>query len=193
MSLRITLAAAAALTLGLLSAASAHDYKVGDLTIAHPWSRATPPNAAVGGGYLVIENHGASDDRLLGGATPIAGEVQIHTMEMEGDVMKMRRLEDGVAVPAGATVALEPGAYHLMLMNLTEPLTEGSRVPLTLRFEKAGPVEMELAVEGIGARAPAAMDHGAHGGAAMSHGAGDMPADAGGHGAMGDGAEPHQH
>ncbi|MEF2549816.1 copper chaperone PCu(A)C [Aurantimonas sp. A2-1-M11] len=170
MSIRITLAAAAALTLGLVTAVSAHDYKVGELSIAHPWSRATAPNAAVGGGYMVIKNQGTTDDRLLGGSTPVAGEVQIHTMDMDGDIMRMRQLEDGLAIPAGATVALEPGAYHLMLLGLKETLAEGARVPLTLTFEKAGTVETELAVEGMGARAPAvAPAHGGHDG--MDHGA----------------------
>ena len=153
MSLRITLAAAAALTLGLLTAASAHDYKVGDIAIAHPWSRATPPNAPVAGGYMTLSNEGSSEDRLIGGSSSVAGEVQIHEMTMDGSIMKMRQLESGLAVPGGETVTLQPGGYHIMLIQLTQPLKEGQRFPLMLHFKEAGHASVEIAVKAIDATA----------------------------------------
>ncbi|RFC65268.1 copper chaperone PCu(A)C [Fulvimarina endophytica] len=167
------LAASAALTLALSAPAFAHDYKAGEIVIDHPWTRATPPNAPVAGGYLTLDNRGSSEDRLLGGSSPVASDVQIHEMSMDDGVMKMRQITDGLAVPAGEAVELSPGGYHLMLMDLSEPLKEGARVPLTLRFEKAGDVEVELAVEAMGAKAPQGESHEMHHGAA--HGDTDMP------------------
>ena len=167
---RMLLAATAALTLSLPLSVSApafaHDYKAGEIAIGHPWTRATPPNAPVGGAYMILDNRGSDEDRLIGGSTPVADEVQIHEMGMADGVMTMRQVKDGLNVPAGETVTLEPGGYHFMLMGLNEPLTEESRVPLTLRFEKAGDVEVELAVEPTGARTSGgdgghdSMDHG---------------------------------
>lgn len=135
-------------------AASAHDYKLGALEIGHPWARATPATAPAGGAYLSIHNTGSTPDRLISARSPASGLVQIHEMKMEGDVMRMRELEKGLEIPAGATVTLAPGAFHLMMMGLKEPLAQGSTVPLTLVFEKAGKIDVELAVEGMGATHP---------------------------------------
>ncbi|GHC60296.1 copper chaperone PCu(A)C [Limoniibacter endophyticus] len=162
-------AGTAALLLSLVaSAAAAHEYKVGNLEIGHPWSRATLPGAVVGGGYLTITNNGTEDDRLVGGTTPVAKKVEIHEMKMDGGVMQMRQLDGGVAIPAGQTVKLDTGGYHLMLQELNAPLEKDTRVPLTLVFEKAGSVQVELAVGPAGGRAPA-QDHSSHG--EHSHGA----------------------
>jgi len=150
------------------SSASAHDYKLGDLHIAHPWTRATLPNAPVAGGYMTIENTGETADRLVGGSTPAAEAVEIHEMTMDGDVMKMRPVEGGLEIPAGESVTLRPGGYHLMLVKPEEPLKEGTRVPLTLTFEKAGEVSVELAVDTVGAMRPGAHDADMHG--ATAHG-----------------------
>lgn len=151
-------ALAAALALHAIPGAVAHDYKAGALHIAHPWTRATPPNAAVAGGYMTIENGGGAD-RLVAASSPAAGEVQVHSMAMEEGIMRMRQLPDGLPLPAGEAVTLAPGGYHLMLIGLAAPLREGERVPLTLRFEKAGEIEVELAVEAMGAAA----GHAGHG------------------------------
>ncbi|MFD2236863.1 copper chaperone PCu(A)C [Aureimonas populi] len=157
--MRILSRAFLALALPLVAGpALAHDYTTGALRIDHPASRATPPTARVGVGYMVISNDGAEPDRLLGGTSPVAEAVEIHSMTMEGDVMQMRRLEDGLDLPAGEEVALAPGGYHLMLVDLNEPLREGERVPLTLRFEKAGEVTVELAIEAMGMRGGNAAD-----------------------------------
>ncbi|OEO31887.1 hypothetical protein VW23_014095 [Devosia insulae DS-56] len=143
--------------------ATAAEVTTGDLVISGGFSRATLPNAPVGGGYLTITNKGAEADRLLSAASPVAGVVQIHQMKMEGDLMKMNELPDGVEIPAGATVTLAPGGLHIMFMQLTQPLVEGTRIPLTLTFEKAGSVEVELSVESPAAKGPAE-DHSMHGG-----------------------------
>lgn len=146
----------ACITLALLwsSAAGAHSYKLGALEIGHPWARATPPTAPAGGGYLTITNTGTTSDRLISIKSPAAGAVQVHEMKMDGNVMRMREIEGGLAIPAGATVALAPGGFHLMMMGLKAPLKQGERVPVTLVFEKAGSIDVELAVEAMGATAP---------------------------------------
>lgn len=131
--------------------ASAHDIVKGDIVISAPWSRATPAGASVGAGYLVIANKGPSADRLLSFKTDLSGQPEIHEMSNEGGVMKMRPLAKGLVIPAGATVKLEPGGYHLMLLQLKKPLAAGQRYKATLVFEKAGAVEVEFEVRAIGA------------------------------------------
>ena len=107
------------------------------------WARPTAPGQPVGGGYLTLRSVGA--DRLLGGSTPAAERVELHSMAMVGDVMKMRQL-DALALPAGRSVKLEPGGMHLMLVGLKAPLKVGDKLALTLKFEKAGEVRAELTV-----------------------------------------------
>lgn len=136
----------------------AHEFKAGSLTIGHPWARATPPGAKVAGGYLTIENGGAEPDRLVAVTAEIAGRAELHEMAVVDGVMKMRPLNDGVDIPAGGSVTLEPSGYHMMLMDLTRPLKEGESFAGTLTFEKAGTVDVTFKVESIGASAPADMD-----------------------------------
>jgi uncharacterized protein YcnI/copper(I)-binding protein len=128
---------------------------IGDLTLTGPFTRATLPNAPVAGGFLTIANAGAEDDRLVAVSAEFAKEGQIHEMAMEGDVMKMRQLADGLVIPAGGSVTLEPGGYHLMFMGLSRALVEGETVPVTLTFEKAGDVTIDLPIAGAAADAPA--------------------------------------
>jgi periplasmic copper chaperone A len=133
------------------SPALAHDYKLGSIEIDHPWARATPPSAPAGGGYLTITNTGTTPDTLVAVRSPAAGATQVHEMKMEGNVMRMRELDGGLAIPPGATVALAPGGLHLMMMGLKAPLKQGEKVPVTLVFEKAGSIDVELAVVAMGA------------------------------------------
>ena len=125
-------------------------FTAGDLTITGAYTRATPPSAKVGGGYLVIENKGTAPDTLLGGVSEAAKAVEVHKMEMVGDVMKMGAVEGGLEIPAGGSVALTPGAYHLMMMGLIPQLKEGQCLQLTLHFAKAGNVPIILNVGGMG-------------------------------------------
>ena len=133
-----------ALALATLTAA-AHSFKVGNITIGHPYARPSIPGQQVGGGYLKLVNGGAAD-RLVSAATPAAASVEIHSMTMDGDVMRMHPV-DAIELPSGATVKLQPGGYHLMLMGLKAPLKAGDRIPLTLKFEKAGKVVVTVNVE----------------------------------------------
>lgn len=170
---------AIALLTGSIASTSAADVTLGALALSGAFTRATLPNAPVGGGYLTITNTGTEDDRLVAATAAFAGDVQIHEMKMEGDIMRMAELADGLPIPAGETVTLAPGGYHLMFMQLGEVLVEGTEVPVTLTFEKAGTIEIMLAVEGIAARTPSAAGQDMHGG---MHG--DMDdADHSGHGA----------
>ncbi len=156
-------ALALAVTLGAHQAqAQDQDVRAGDLVISHAWTRATPGGAKVGGGYLTIENKGAAADRLVSGETPVAGRLEIHEMSMSDGVMKMRAIDGGLALAPGQTVKLAPGGYHLMLIDLKAPFKAGDKVPVTLNFEKAGPVAVSLSVQGLGAATP-----GAGGGGAM--------------------------
>jgi copper(I)-binding protein len=140
-----------ALLLALVAgSASAHDYKLGSLVIDHPWSRATPKGASVAGGYLKITNTGTTPDRLTGGSAAIAKRFEIHQMSMEGGVMKMRELADGLEIPAGATVELKPGSYHVMMLGLDKGTAKGDRFKASLTFEKAGKVDIEFEVEAVG-------------------------------------------
>ena len=112
----VTTLAALALLAGT---AFAHEFKLGDLEIQHPASKATLPGQPVGGGFLVIINHGGEADRLVSVTAPsVSDDVQLHEMAIENDVMKMRQLADGSAVPAGGTVGLKPGGLHVMFMGL---------------------------------------------------------------------------
>jgi len=146
--------------MGGMAAASADPgapVTVGDLEITAAFTRATLPNAPVAGGYFTVTNSGTADDRLVSAASPAAGAVELHEMSMQGDVMKMTPFPDGIAVKAGETVTLSPSGLHLMFMQLRHPFVEGESVPVTLTFEKAGAVEVQLPVAGIGADAPAGM------------------------------------
>ena len=135
--------------------AFADDVTLGDLELNGPFARATLPNAPVAGGFLTIVNTGAEDDRLVSASAGVAKETQIHEMSMEGDVMKMRPLADGIVIPAGGTVVLEPGGLHIMFMGLNAAFVEGETVPVTLTFEKAGEVVVDLDIASPGADAPA--------------------------------------
>ncbi len=120
--------------------------KAGDLVLSGAFARATLPGAKVGGGYLSISNASKEADRLFGGSSPVAARVEVHEMKMDGNVMQMRQLKDGLEVPAGGTAELAPGGTHLMFIGITQPLKQGDMVPVTLEFAKAGKVEVQFMV-----------------------------------------------
>ena len=130
-----------------------HSHEKGDLQIRHPWSRATPPGAKVAAGYFEIRNNGKQPDRLLSASTPAAKKVELHVTEHAGEVAKMRQLR-AFEVPGRERLALEPNGAHLMLVDLVQPLKKGERFPMTLRFERAGEVEVQFEVQDLGARHP---------------------------------------
>jgi len=138
--------ALAAASLGACS----REYSAGTITVVEPWSRATAEGVAVGAAYMVIKNNGVAAINLVGGATPIAEAVEVHTMTMEGDVTRMRPVTDGLLIPPGGSIEFKPGANHLMLVGLKKRLSEGENVPLTLAFEPAASVDVEVAVKAAG-------------------------------------------
>jgi copper(I)-binding protein len=154
------------LALSLNVPSHAHEYTVKELQIGHPYARPTVAHQPSGAAYLSIENKGRNDDRLIGVTTAAAKSAQIHTMAMEGNVMKMREAGE-ISLPSGAKVEMKPGSgYHIMLIGLSQPLKAGDKIPLTLSFEKAGKTEVSVVVEEAGkqeskpaAAKPAAAHH----------------------------------
>ncbi|CDX63047.1 conserved exported hypothetical protein [Mesorhizobium plurifarium] len=146
------------LLVACIPAALAHEFKVGDLEIEHPWSRATPPGAKVAGGYFTVVNKGSAPDRLLSISSDISDKAELHEMGVKDGVMTMRPVEGGLEIPAGGKVALKPGAYHLMFVGLKRQPKQGEKFPATLTFEKAGSVKVEFVVEGMGETGSGDMD-----------------------------------
>jgi copper(I)-binding protein len=152
--------AALGIVLALAAApARAEEVKAGDLVISQAWSRATPGGAKTGGGFLTIENKGSAPDRLVAVSGDFAGKIEVHEMAVKNGVMTMRPVENGLTIEPGKTVALAPGGYHLMMLDLKAPLKQGDKLPVTLQFEKAGSVAVTLDVQGVGAKGPAVEGH----------------------------------
>jgi copper(I)-binding protein len=139
--------------------AAAQDYTVGSIQVAKPWTRATPKGSSVAGAYMSISNKGTAADRLVGGSTDVAARFEVHRMNMENNVMTMRPVEGGLEIKPGETIELKPGSFHVMLIGLKKPLEKGQRVKATLEFANAGKVDVEYAVEAIGAAGPTAGGH----------------------------------
>ena len=137
------------LLFGLIGSVSAESYKVGDLVIEAPYARSTPPLAPVGGGFMTIINNGSEADTLISGTASFSKAFEIHEMSMKDGVMKMAELEHGLVIPAGETVTLKPGSYHLMFITLSEQLKPDERRKVSLTFEKAGEVGVEFIVKDI--------------------------------------------
>ena len=152
------LAVAAALASALLSvsAAEADAETRNGVTVEHTWARATPGGATVGAAFFEIKTDAKTADRLVAVATPVAGRAEVHTHIMDGDVMKMRRV-DAVDIAAGGTRLLKPGGDHVMLLDLKQPLKVGDHIKMTLTFEKAGAFDVEATVVAAGAAGPHGM------------------------------------
>ena len=127
-------------------AATAHEFKLGELTIGHPWANPSIGGSTNGAVFLTIINGGTAADRLIGVASPVAGRVELHTHLMEDGVMKMRKIE-GIDVEPGAPIALKPGGLHVMLIGLKAQLKDGDSFPLDLTFAKAGTVTTTVMVQ----------------------------------------------
>lgn len=143
---------AAALAAFATTTAAAQDVSVGNIKITAPWARATPKGASVGGAYLKVTNTGTAPDRFVSGSSDAAQRVEIHEMSMDNGVMKMRELSQGLEIKPGETVEFKPGGYHVMLVGLKKPLTQGQDVKATLQFEKAGKVDVVFKIGSIGAQ-----------------------------------------
>lgn len=129
----------------LASAAFAHDYKVGAITVDHPWARVTPGPVKNSAAFMAFDNKGPAD-KLVSVSGDVAKEIQIHSMVTEAGVMKMREIK-ALEVPANGKAELKPGGYHIMLIGLKEGLKEGEKFPLKLKFEKAGEVTVTVIAE----------------------------------------------
>ena len=135
--------------LAFCAAASAHDYQAGAVHVDHPYARATVPGQPSGAAYMTLENRGKDGDRLIAAASPAAQKTEIHTMAMDGNVMKMRQV-DGIELAPAAKVVMKPGdGYHIMLLGLKQQLKIGDTLPLTLTFEKAGKLEVSVQVQEV--------------------------------------------
>jgi hypothetical protein len=149
-----TFALIAALLLG--GTAGAHELTVGDLQFIHPNIPQPAATAQVAGGYLAISNAGAQSDRLIAVSSKIARRASLHETQIDANGVASMSLVEALEIPAGDTVLLEPGGYHIMFMGLTGRFSEGDMLPVTLTFEKAGAIEMEFMVDPADG---AAMEH----------------------------------
>ena len=147
---RAALLAAFAL-LPLAATAGADEFKVGDITVDRPWTRAT--TVQVGAAYMTLRTAGKTPDRLIKASSPDAQRVEIHSMSMDGGVARMQEIP-GVDIRPGAATQLKPGGFHLMLVGLRRPLREGQSIRIALTFEQAGTVEVDATVEKAGAPGP---------------------------------------
>lgn len=145
MNLRFALTFIAALAAS--AAVNAHDYKVGKLHIKHPYARPTAPHQPAAGAYMSIENLGDETDKLVKVESPVAKSAEIHTMSMDGNVMRMREVGEIELKPSGKVEMMPGHGYHLMLIGLQRPLKAGDSFPLTLTFEKAGKTEVSVKVD----------------------------------------------
>lgn len=150
--MRITIAALAVIMAAL--PATAAEFAKGDITIGQPWARASPGGAKVAAGYLTITNTGKTSDKLIGGSTTASAALELHDMTMVDGIMRMRRIENGIVLAPGATIRLQPGGMHVMLIDLKQPITAGETIKGTLVFKKAGVVEIVYVVAPIGAAGP---------------------------------------
>jgi copper(I)-binding protein len=129
---------------------SAPGYRLGAIEISRPWARASTSEPDEAGGFLTIANRGTDPDRLIAAASPVAEKIEVHGIRVVGSGIAMRRLDNGLTLPAATTLTLQPRGYHLLLQGLKVPLAKGARFPVKLTFEKAGGIEIELTVEAEG-------------------------------------------
>lgn len=136
--------------LAAIPARATHEYRLDTLRIDHPFARATPPGARSGAVYFTIDNAGATAERLIRASTPVAAAVALHQMAFDGGVMRMRAVPSVELLP-GSRFDFAPTGYHLMLLDLKQPLKVGERFPLTLTFAHGGSILISVWVEGMGA------------------------------------------
>lgn len=152
--------------------AAAADYKVGSVEISQPWARATPKGAADGAAYMTATNNGTRPVRFDCVSSDAAAKCQIHSMTIDNGVMRMRPVSGGLEIKPGETVTFKPGGYHVMLVNLKEPLQPGRTVVLNLKTDDDTSVKVEFPIVAIGAQAPGAPAGGGSMGGTMTMGNG---------------------
>jgi copper(I)-binding protein len=149
-----TILSSATLVLNIPARTQTAEYDVGSIHITQPWSRATPKGATAGAGYMTITNKGTTPDKVSCVSDDASAQCEIHSMTMEGGVMKMRPVEGGLEIKPGDSVTLAPSRFHVMFRQLKHPLEQGKTVKATLKFDKAGNVDVEYPILAIGASAP---------------------------------------
>ena len=154
--------AVAALSAFLPKPIAAEPYRGGSITVSNAWARETAPAQQAGGGFMTVDNAGNRPDRLLSATSGVADKVELHTVSMDGGVMRMRPVAGGISIPARGKVELRPGSFHIMFMGLKAPLRRGESVPVILRFARAGTITARLTVQPIGAMGPDGGHHGHH-------------------------------
>ena len=142
--------------------ALAHEVTVGDLQIIHANIPQPAASAKAAGGFMAISNNGTEADRLIGVEADFAAKAETHESKVDGNGVGTMEHVDFIEIPPGQTVNLEHGGYHIMFMGLKRPLAKGTKVPVTLRFQRAGAVKVQFAVQQAGAMNPAAMNHAGH-------------------------------
>ena len=128
-----------------IASSYAHDTRIGNLVIDHAWSRQSPMAADVAAGFMTITNTGSEDDKLVKATLEITGTVQLHDMQMDGDVMRMREIP-AIDIPAGQTVELKPGGLHVMMIDMKGPMKEGDMIPITLTFDDGSSKKVDAKV-----------------------------------------------
>jgi copper(I)-binding protein len=137
---------AVVLLAGLPLLAGGHGYRLGSITIGHPWAMPTDAVATTGTGYLVLRNNGARDDKLLSAASEIADRVEPRlSIKKNGALESLSTVS--IAIPAGREIRLEPGGPHLLFIGLRKPLQDGQRFPVVLQFEHAGNITVDMFVQ----------------------------------------------
>ncbi len=126
---------------------ASNEAKVGSLKIENPQARSTVPAQKMSGGFMKIENDSAAADKLISASSPVSRSMELHTMSMDNNVMKMREVKS-IDLPAKSKVELKPGGLHLMFIDLNKQLKAGDIIPVKLKFEKAGELEVKFQVMG---------------------------------------------
>ena len=131
------------------NSSNSHDYYFGKLTIDHPYIFETMPGAKVAAGYMIITNKGKKSDFLVGGETAFANKMEFHQMKMVDGIMRMKSLENGIEIPAGESVKLEPKGYHIMFMGINSKLIKNSKEKVLLNFKNTGKIIVEFNIESM--------------------------------------------
>lgn len=147
--IKYSVSAVIILACSFIGSALGADFKAGNIVVTDPWVRAMVPAAKVGSGYFGLHNSGNTADRLVAVRSDVSDRIEIHEMRMENNVMQMRRLEDGLKIPALETVNLRPGGYHIMFFDPKASFREGESFKANLEFEKAGQVEVVFKVRSL--------------------------------------------
>ncbi len=138
--------------------ATAQRYKIGDIEILHPWTRATPRGVKVSSGYLYINNHSNTPDRLISVSTNGVQTTEIHSMVVVNDIMNMEKMHNGIEIPGNGEISLKPGGNHIMFMGLLQPFKVGEKIGAKLTFEKAGTISIDFSVNALGDKSPPKSD-----------------------------------